>query len=178
MRKAQNEAFNVIEDIRYGYTEGHITSDKNLIGLLTAANVKIDGMENSLTIRPINAETGSNYYSHFYQNGNEIWVNSQYGNSAIARQKIFPSEDIMYGRDPELKVEELRFYDARPNGSGIIRLVGIDLKIKVRFREKARNQSTDDDLIENTRTIEFHTKVYAENSDIQTSNPDNTNGGK
>ena len=178
MRKAQNEAFNVIEYFRYGYTKGHLTSDQNLIGILTASKLEIGGMENSLTIHPINAEIGSNYYSHFFQNGSEIWVNSQYGNNTITRQRIFPSEDIMYGRDPELKVTELRFYNARPNASGIVRLLGIDLKIKVRFREKARNQSADDDLNENTRTIEFHTKVYAENSDIQTSNPDNTNGGK
>ncbi len=175
-RKAQNEAFNVIEYFRYGYTKGQVTSDKNIIGLLTASQVIIGGTGNSITIYPIDAQSTSNYFTHFYQNGPEIWVNSQYGNNAISRRKIFPTEDIMYGRDPELKVQELRFYDAMPNGSGKARLVGIDLKIKIRFRKKARNQSTADDLKENTRTIEFHTKVYAENSDILIQNSDNTGG--
>jgi type II secretory pathway pseudopilin PulG len=178
LRKAQNEAFNVIEYFRYGYAKKEIIGDKNLIGILTATKLSIGGNGNSLMIYPISSVTNSNYYSHFYQNHSEIWVNSQYGNNAISRRKIFPSEDIMYGREPELKVTELRFYNAFPSGNGEVRLLGIDLKIRVRFREKARNQSSDDDLKENTRTIEFHTKVYAENSDIQLSNSDTKNGSR
>lgn len=177
LKKAQNEVFQTIETFRYGYTKGTITKNNNIIGLLTASKVVISNLNTALTIYPVNFKTQQKYFSRFYRNGNEIWVKSQYGLDIISNTRIFPSEKVMVGREPEFKIVDLKFYNVSPNSGDNVRLVGIDFKINVRFREKAKNQSSYDDLAENTKTIEFHTKVYAENSDIQMTSSDNSKGG-
>ena len=77
---------------------------------------------------------------------------------------IFPSTPTKYiGRDPQFTIKnprEIWKYSANSDNLMIdIKLVG-----QVRFREKLRNQSNEDDIRKNTRTITYETSVFLGNS--------------
>lgn len=168
----QQELFETIETIRHGYALDGITDDEGLIGLLTAQHVDIGYANNSIKIVPIvPGETigDDNYWARFHvDNDGRLILNAQYGLQYINNRVIFPQSDERIGNQYKFRITNRNdvFIDKTPLILDETYLVGIRLQGEVRFRERGRNQSIDEDRIRNTKTIEYNTKVFLGNKDI------------
>ncbi|MCK5050644.1 MAG: hypothetical protein KAS53_02805 [Candidatus Cloacimonetes bacterium] len=166
----QQDLFEAIEIMRHGYMCEGVTDNEGLIGLTTAKKVEIGISRNSIKITPLvlNLDLESLYNVKYIVNDdNQLVINGDYGLNNFRNEKIFPSTPIKYvGRDPQFTIKNPRqiwnitHYDALDNPLMVdIKLVG-----QVRFREKMRTQSNEDDIRKNTRTITYETSVFLGNS--------------
>ena len=166
----QQDLFEAIEIMRHGYMCEGVTDNEGLIGLTTAKKVEIGISRNSIKITPLvlNLDLESLYNVKYIVNDdNQLVINGDYGLNNFRNEKIFPSTPIKYvGRDPQFTIKNPRqiwnitHYDALGNPLMVdIKLVG-----QVRFREKMRTQSNEDDIRKNTRTITYETSVFLGNS--------------
>ncbi len=171
----QEDLFNAIETIRYGYTYENVTEDEGLIGLATARNASIGITDNSLLIKPviIDQSFGSNsHWSRFRIDGNgHMNVYSRYGVLHFEEAKqVFPSTKTkMFGNEPQFKIlnPNTAWQIIKRDGSGNAVLVKIELEAQVRFRERQPDQSFDEDKEKNLRKIKYETSIFVGNSQNQ-----------
>jgi len=166
----QQDLFDAIEIMRHGYMLDGITDDEGLIGLTTAKKIENDAII-SLKVYPLvlNLNLEDLYWVTYKVDDNmQLKIDGSYGGSKqFDNELIFPSTPTKYiGREPQFTIKNphqiwtLREYDAQGNAHMVdIKLVG-----QVRFREKMRNQSNEDDLRKNTRTITYETSVFIGNA--------------
>ncbi len=170
----QKETMNTIEVIKYGYPKSPITDNKILIGLSNAYQINFPNstVHNSayseIIIKPVdpNSENGiTDSYARYYLNrNNELMLTANY-NGRMFREKIFPKENKKIGRFWQYEIiNKDLFYDVTPNPqSGLVMLIKIHLKTRVRLRKKGKDQNTDEDIKLNTKTVDFETVIYASN---------------
>ena len=163
----QDDLFNAIEIMRHGYMSEGDTDNEGLIGLTTAKKVTFSSSRNYIWVYPLalNPELEESYKVKFSVNDRmQLETDGYYGLNDYHGKMIFPSTPTKYiGRDPQFTIKnprEIWKYSANSDNLMIdIKLVG-----QVRFREKLRNQSNEDDIRKNTRTITYETSVFLGNS--------------
>ena len=163
----QDDLFNAIEIMRHGYMVEDVTDNEGLIGLTTAKKVTFSSSRNYIWVYPLalNPELEESYKVKFSVNDRmQLETEGRYGLNNYQGKMIFPSTPTKYiGRDPQFTIKnprEIWKYSANSDNLMIdIKLVG-----QVRFREKLRNQSNEDDIRRNTRTITYETSVFLGNS--------------
>ena len=163
----QDDLFNAIEIMRHGYMSEGDTDNEGLIGLTTAKKVTFSSSRNYIWVYPLalNPELEESYKVKFSVNDRmQLETEGRYGLNNYQGKMIFPSTPTKYiGRDPQFTIKnprEIWKYSANSDNLMIdIKLVG-----QVRFREKLRNQSNEDDIRRNTRTITYETSVFLGNS--------------
>ena len=163
----QEDLFNAIEVMRHGFMYEGVTDNEGLIGLTTAKKVTFSSSRDFIWIYPLalNPELEENYKVRFSVNDDmQLETKGYYGLNNYQGEMIFPSTPIKYiGREPQFTIKnpkEIWKYSANSNDFMIdIKLVG-----QVRFREKLKNQSNEDDIRKNTRTITYETSVFLGNS--------------
>ena len=162
----QDELFGAIETMRYGYTKKGVTDGEGLIGLLTASEVTIDLSRRSIRLEPVDLDPGLTYYSTFYLDDRDrLRVSGQYGINSYTDEAVFPSVDSRMGKENRFRILELEF-TPEESLDGIVYLLGIRVRAQVRFRERSSDQSIEDDLRSNARTIEYETSVFIGNAGV------------
>lgn len=170
----QNELFQAIETMRYGFAREDITGDPNepdgsktpLVGISTAQTVDISANQRSITVKPVKMQAGSDFYARFFVDPNGfLRVSGQSGiNLFYTNELVFPSSISEIAGEPKFKLLDFR---VTPEYSSLdkVYVVGIYLKARVRFRKRLREQSPNEDIEQNTRTIEYKTSVFVGNAD-------------
>ena len=165
----QQELFGAIETMRHGFMVEGVTDNEGLIGLTTAK--KIDATSTiSLKVTPLvlNLALEEDYnVTYFVDDNMQLKINGSYGVKHFQNKLIFPTTPTKYiGRNPQFTIKNphnvwtVSQRDARGNALMVdIKLIG-----QVRFREKMRNQSSEDDIRKNTRTITYETSVFLGNA--------------
>ncbi len=165
----QQDLFEAIEIMRHGYMLDGVTDNEGLIGLTTAKKIDNSSVI-SLKVTPLvlNQDMEDDYNVTYYVDDNmQLRADGSYGVKHFSKEPIFPSTPTKYiGRLPQFKIKNpheiwtVSEYDAQGNALMLdIKLVG-----EVRFREKMRNQTNEDDLRKNTRTITYKTSVFIGNA--------------
>lgn len=171
-KQLQEDLFNAIETMRYGYAYEPYTDNEGLIGLMTADSVNIWSSRNTLEMRPmvINQVLKNDYWCTITLNNNDqLEVYAKYGLKPPFpdRPVIFPSTPKkLIGREPQFKIlnrgniwtVEKMSYNGKPL------MIKIQLEGQVRFRERRRRQTREDDIRQNTRTIKYETSVFIGNA--------------
>ena len=166
----QQDLFDAIEIMRHGYMLDGVTDDEGLIGLTTAKKIDNSSVI-SLKVTPLvlNLDLEELYWVTYYVDDNmQLKINGSYGGSKnFDNELIYPSTPTKYiGRLPQFtiinphEIWTVSEYDAHGNALMLdIKLVG-----QVRFREKMRTQSNEDDIRKNIRTITYETSVFIGNA--------------
>ena len=165
----QQDLFGAIEIMRHGYMLEGKTDNEGLIGLSTAKKIDNSSII-SLIVTPlvINLENEDDYYVEYYVDDNmQLKIDGYYGVNTFRDELIFPSTPTKYiDRLPQFTITNphdiwtVSEYDALGNALMVdIKLVG-----QVRFREKMRQQSNEDDIRKNTRTITYETSIFLGNA--------------
>lgn len=168
----QQELFEAVETIRHGFPVDGVSDDEGLFGLMTARKVDIGLGNNSIRIIPIVPGASleeENYWARFYvDNEGQLLYSAQYGLDFVNERVIFPNSDKRIGNQYQFRLTNRNdvFLNKTPPAVGEILLVGVRLVGQVRFRERGSNQSVEEDIQMNTKTIEFNTQVFLGNSDI------------
>lgn len=162
----QEDLFSAIETMRYGYTKANVTDGEQIIGLASANKVEIGLTDNSIKIIPIILHTGIDYYARFYENEGKIIASAQYGVKSFNNIRVFPESDRMFGTEPMFEILNLQFVPEKTI-DGKIYLLGVNASARVRFRMKKDEQSLEEDLRENTKTIHYKTSIFIGNAQIQ-----------
>lgn len=168
----QDDLYNAIEYMRYGYAKEYFTEGEGLIGLMTADSAYVSLEGNSMEIYPEvieNLTVAKSYWSRFSLNDNsQLEVSSSYGlKGRFNNEKIFPSTPLKkIGRIPRFKIlnrGHIWSIVARtPEGKPL--LMKIMLEGQVRFRKRANGQTRQDDKRKNVRTIKYETSVFLGNA--------------
>lgn len=167
----QQDLFDTIETMRHGYLYEGVNEDEGLIGLTTAKEVKIGTSRNSIRISPLvtNISIEDLYYIDFHLNDDlQIEIDGKYGLIPFPERKlIFPSTPTKFiAGKPQFTIENSRdiWSVIHTDANGNPLMIHIKLVGHVRFREKLRHQSNEDDVRKNTRTITYETSVFLGNS--------------
>jgi len=165
----QEDLFNAIETMRYGYALEGVTDDEGLIGLMTAQKVEFSTSRTDMTIKPIVVDPIYDYRSVFSINDDDqLEVRSTYGVKSFRTPKlVFPSTSTkMIGNEPQFKILNPRniWTVLKTDIEGNALLLKIELEAQVRFREKQRGQSSAEDIRRNTRKIRYETSVFLGNA--------------
>jgi len=176
----QDELFNAVETLRYGYVESGVnTNGVALCGLMTANQVTVG--ESSVTLKvdgnpaqPIQSNysvSGDGMMTLRGNYGSQLFSSSSSSSSEIA---IFPTSDRRI--DGELKYRilnpgsafssEKEEYNENTN-TNMVRLLDVDIKAQVRFRERVNGQSEEEDLRVNTRGVRYQTFIFVPNKPSQ-----------
>ena len=171
----QEELFDAVETMRYGYAKADVTGGINdldrdkegLIGLFTARKVEFGTGGSSITIYPplVDQTFGEEgYWSRFYLDENKhLRVSARYGVKVIQNELVFPSGIHKIGDEYQFEITELNFTPIKTIQDKIY-VLGIHIKARVRFREKLKGQTIEDDIRLNTKSIEYNTSVYMANA--------------
>ncbi len=169
----QEDLFIAVETMRQGYAIEEYTKGQPLIGLSAAKTIQLSETSNMITISPALADDDANISNHWSRfscdDGGELWVKSSHGLSKTFKYpvKIFPSTPTkMIGRDPQFKIlNKNSIWEIQEvDGKGVPVLIKLTLEAQVRFRQKQRKQTSEDDIRRNTKTIKYETSVYIGNS--------------
>ena len=172
----QQDLFEAIEIMRHGYMLDGVTDDEGLIGLTTAKKIDLSSTA-ALKVTPLvlNQELENLYWVKYYVDDNmQLKVRGSYGASKnFNNEPIFPSTPIEYiDGDPQFTIKNSHnIWSVTPNttdGMGYPHMVNIKLVGQVRFREKSRDQTNEDDIRKNTRTITYETSVFLGNAHSNT----------
>ena len=172
----QQDLFEAIEIMRHGYMLDGVTDDEGLIGLTTAKTIDLSSVV-ELEVKPLvlNQNLESLYWVRYYVDDTmQLKIRGSYGASKnFNNEPIFPSSPIKYiGREPQFTIKNsYDIWSITPNttdGNGYPHMIDIKLVGQVRFREKLRNQSNEDDIRKNTRTITYETSVFLGNAHANT----------
>lgn len=155
----QDELFYVIESMRQGYLKQGVT-DEGLIGLLTADNVeRLSG--SSVMIKPVIIEQGTNYYArYFLSDTGQMMLTLQYKYKLYQNERIFPTGTSKIGNIPQFRITNQDIFSVEKGTIEDIAVLGIKLVAQVRFRKRSPRQSSEDDILQNTRTITYRTSVF------------------
>jgi len=166
----QQDLFDTIEIMRHGFMYEGVTDDEGLIGLTTAKKVDTSSII-SIKITPLvlNLDLEDDYWVTYAVNDDDqIEINGNYGLTHFPEIKtIFPSTPTEYlGNEAQFTIKNPRgiWTVTHRDAEGNPLMVDIKLVGQVRFREKTRDQSNDDDIRKNTKTISYETSVYLGNS--------------
>lgn len=176
--KLQDDLFQAIETIRYGYVQRGInTNDQSLNGLLSSNQVTIsDGSGLSLKVDsdaafPIETQVSISGEGQLKLRGN-------YGTTMFS-SPLTNSRDIPIFPESDARIDgQLKYRIVNPNSAftplkedadGNVRLLGIDLEAEVRFRQRENGQDDEEDTRMNTRRIRYETKVYIGNTPTEVS---------
>jgi hypothetical protein len=171
----QEDLFTAVETMRMGYANDEYTKGNALIGLSSANSIQFSQSRDAITISPALAQDKlsiSNYWSRFScDSEGQLWVMSSHGlnNTFKKHLLIFPSAPVkMIGRNPQFQIlNRNTIWDVQQvDGRGNPTLIKISLEAQVRFREKQRKQTPEDDLRQNTRNIKYETSIFVGNSQI------------
>lgn len=175
--KLQDDLFQAIETIRYGYVQRGInTNNQSLSGLLSANQATIDGNGNRIIMKidtnpqvPVESQV-------FIDTGGTMKMRGNYGTTMFS-SPLTNSRDIAIFPEGNTRIDgQLKYRITNPgsafsslkaDGNGNIRLLGIELEARVRFRERSNGQSTTEDLRLNTRSIKYTTKVFIGNTSTE-----------
>ncbi|MEA2095476.1 MAG: hypothetical protein U9P73_02120 [Candidatus Cloacimonadota bacterium] len=166
----QQDLFDAIEVMRHGYMCDGVTDDEGLIGIATAKKVRVGDSRNSIKVMPITlntAEEESYWVKYIVNDDMQLETKGRYGINSYENKVVFPTTPIKYiGREPQFKIKNpLRIWNVvETDAQGNPLLLDIKLVGQVRFREKLRNQSNEDDIRRNTRTITYETSIFLGNS--------------
>ena len=172
--KLQDDLFQAIETIRYGYVQRGInTNSQSLCGLLSANQVSVTEGGSGLLMKVDINPTYPIETKVSIDGDGMIKLRGNYGTTMFSSPltnsreiPIFPETNARL--DGQLKYRILNpvtaFTPLKTDADGNVRLLGIDLKAQVRFREKRNGQSVDEDKRLNTRTINYQTKVFIGNT--------------
>lgn len=163
----QEDLYNVIETIRYGYAEESYNQGEGLIGLITARTVNISSNSRVLTVYPLLVEQNPNYKCIYTVNDNQqIIVKLYYKNVMEEPKLIFPStKPVFFGNEAQFKIlNKSTVWRIEENDGGNPTLVKIRLEGQVRYRARIQGQSASEDLRQNIRTITYETMVFLGNS--------------
>jgi hypothetical protein len=162
--QAQEELFDAVETIRYGFAKEGITDDQALIGVFTANQVDINFAADAITIKPLDTNIGLLHKARFYLDSKGfLRADGQYGNRNFLGELVFPSGKAkLSGNNKRFTITDLYFEKLNPEAD--VRLLGIEVTAEVRFRNKLDNQSFAEDKQLNTREIKYTTAVYVGNS--------------
>lgn len=163
----QEELYSLVDTIRHGYMQENIENSDGLIGLLTANKASIASTGNSITVRPVIVTGGlPDAYRTTYtvDADGRMFVSGRYGLQSFSNTKIFPSSNKLIGRDFQFKIINSDIFSAEKTTTKGPILVNIHLAGRVRYREKGRDQSSEDDIRLNTKTIDFKTSVFVANT--------------
>ena len=180
----QDELFQAVETLRYGYVQSGVnTNSVALCGLMTANQVKLGDSRNSIELE-VDSNPAFPIRSRFWIDGSGMMkMRGSYGpqlfSSSLTNSNdipIFPKSDHRIGNalkfqilNPESAFTAEKF-DLSSNTNDIyVRLLGVNLKAQVRFRERENGQSVADDLRLNTRQIRYRTKIFVPNTPSQVS---------
>jgi len=162
----QEELFNAVESIRYGFAKAGVTEMVGLIGLLSAENVVIRPDRQAITIKPLVIIQGSNedlYSADFYLESGELKTSARYNTLYYQNERVFPTGNRLIGGEKQFRITDLRFTPEKYYYNDIY-ILGIDIEARVRFRARSSGQSVEEDLRINTRTINYNTSVFLGNS--------------
>lgn len=168
----QQDLFDAVETMRHGYMYDGVTDDEGLIGLTTAKKVKFGSSRNFIKVYPLalNEDLQELYKVTYSVNDDQqLEIDGDYGLKNFRDKKIFPSTPIKYiGNEPQFTIKNPReIWSITPNttdANGYPFMIDIKLVGQVRFREKLRGQSNEDDIRKNTRTITYETSVFLGNA--------------
>ncbi len=151
----QQDLFDAIEVMRHGYMCQGVTDDEGLIGIATAKKVRVGESRNYIWVYPLTL------------NDMQLETKGYYGINRYQNKMVFPTTPIKYiGREPQFKIKNpLQIWTVtETDAQGNPLLLDIKLVGQVRFREKLRSQSNEDDIRRNTRTITYETSIFLGNS--------------
>lgn len=175
----QEDLYQTVEYMRYGYAHETETEDEQLIGLMTARTVQLSAAGNYLQIFPLltNQTYASSFWTRFTVNDDhQMEVRSRYGNSkTVETILIFPKMKFhenqqherpkKFGNEPQFEIMNPRdIWTVHNDSGGNPMMVDIRLEGKVRYRERQQGQSTREDIAQNTRTIVYETSVFLGNA--------------
>ncbi len=175
----QDELYQTIEYMRYGYAHETETQGEQMIGLMTARKVYLSPSGNYLQIYPLttNQSQAELYWTRFTVNDNHhLVLRSQYGGfKSIEPIIIFPKtkfHETQRAQPPRKIGNEYQFKILNPrsiwqiqydeNGEAV--MVHIRIEGQVRFRLKGEKQTNLEDKKQNTRSIAYETSVFLGNA--------------
>lgn len=174
--QCQDELFQAVETIRYGYVQSGVVNDRSLCGMMSA-NVVTSSSGNNLKLE-VDGDPMTTILSEYSIDGSgQLSLRGRYGSQLFYVSgstgntiKIFPTSDRRI--DGQLKYRIINpnsafsplKVDEGEHGTNRIRLLDINLEAQVRFRERDNGQSTEEDLRVNTRNITYQTKIFIPNT--------------
>ncbi|HOD54484.1 MAG TPA: prepilin-type N-terminal cleavage/methylation domain-containing protein [Candidatus Cloacimonadota bacterium] len=159
----QTDLLHVIESIRYGYIDKSKIGERSIIGLLTAGRVEIGIAANNLTVYPVNKSNKPYWAKYYLDSFGQVRIQAIYDQHVIGFNSnegvLFPSSKEKIKNALKYQVTNFKIVDMSNDKS----LIHISIEGMVRFREKAKNQTTDDDLRLNTKRAKFESTVFLVN---------------
>ncbi len=169
----QQEMVDVLEMIRVGYADNDLLTnssagskqDIGLIGLAGGSKIIIEPGGRRARVEGLAITQGFPYYTSYYIDRGEIFASGRYELKNISPSVIFPagqSVDEISNR-PRIQADYLIFTDVDNTSNKKTDLVDVSFTAPVRLRKKSSEESTDDDLAINKKTITFDMRVFLGN---------------
>ena len=163
----QEDLYNVIETIRYGYSDEYYNLGEGLIGLITARNVTVSSNRRILTVYPLLVEQNLNYKCEYIiDDDRQIRVKLYYKRVMEEPKLIFPStKPIFFSNEAQFKIlnQSTVWSIVESDANGNPEMVKIRLEGQLRYRARQQGQSIAEDIRQNTRTITYETVVFLGN---------------
>ncbi len=164
----QRELFTVVNQIRHGYVDDRgINVNQPLIGLLTAQKIEIGRVGEYIKMVPVDGDYGAPSWAKYHvDRDGRLLITARYGyEGGLSNKVLFPSSKQKIGRDFKYRITDIRFEDLTKDIAPTTFLVKVYIQGMVRFREKSKGQSDEDDKLVNTRYVEYETTVFVGNAD-------------
>jgi len=163
----QEDVFQAIETMKFGYAVDGVSDNYGLIGLMTAQKVEISNTNDSVKLTPVIVNPGQPFNASYYLDSKGV-IRSK-GSYAFqsymgSNHPIFPESSQKIGQEQQFRCDELEFSAVKQTATGDPTLVKVRIVASVRFREKLDGESIDEDLKSNLRTIEYETLVHIANA--------------
>lgn len=162
----QDELFQAVETIRHGVAKENVTDGEGIIGVMTAGKVTINSSRNRIRIVPVVVSQGlgeEGYYANFYLEDGKLLANARYGLKTYNNFRVFPEGQSKIGSSDKFRITNLTFIPEAGNANDVS-LLGVEIEAQVRFRKKSEDQSSAEDIRQNTRSIKYRTSILVGNS--------------
>lgn len=175
--QCQDELFQAIETIRYGYVDDGVVNNESLCGMMTANEVKLSDSRSELSME-VDGDVSMQIRSEYKINSSgQLKLRGRYGSQLFSLNGVSGNDIPIFPRSDRRIDGELKYRITNPNsaftplkvdtddqtGERRVRLLGVDIEAQIRFREREDGQSTLEDLRVNTRTIRYQTKIFVPN---------------
>jgi len=163
----QEDLYNVVESIRYGYSDETYNMGDGLIGLITARSVTISPNRRILTVYPLLVEQNPNFKCVYTIDDDQLVTVKLYYQHVMEEPKvIFPStKPKFFGNEAQFKIlNKNTVWSIVEHDDGNPTLVKLRLEGQVRYRKRQQGQTITEDIKQNTRTITYETVVFLANS--------------
>lgn len=180
--KLQDDLFQAVETLRYGYVQSGVnTNNVALCGLMTANQVTLDDSRSSMTLK-IDGNPSLPIQSKFSIDGAGMMkLRGNYGSQLFSSQGSNASDVAIFPKSTRRVGGELKYRITNPStafrilaseknkntGATMVKLLGVDIRAQVRFRERENGQSEADDIRTNTRQIRYQTRIFVPNKPSQ-----------